>query len=419
MVRFCEVEGSTIGPLAGVRLGLKDEIPVAGVPTTGGLPNADPVTPAADAAVVARALRAGAIITATTTVSFPPFVPGTQVSLDSNNATQNPIDPARSPGGSSSGSAAAVAGGVVDVALGTDWAGSVRIPSAWCGLVGLKPTTGRVSLDGCPDFATNEIGTITRTVEENALLFEAIADTPAGATYRLADARRGGVRGLRVGIIHESRREPPFGDAVTSAFDSACERLRSLGAFVERVTIPSWTLGPTIGLIVRSLERVSDADAMGLIGSRGSRIDSNMLKLRATSYADDPHLPVQRELIEHLTRRLDGTLLAGIVSLRAQLSDEIDAALTACDLLVTPTTVTSPYELTSLRIDSSTPDATDPIELATSNCEQFNLSGHPAMSIPVGDDDVGMPFGLQLVARRYREFDIFRAAFALERPEHS
>ncbi len=249
-VRVLEIQGASSGPLAGRRIGIKDNIAVAGVPITNGSRTLS-YTPLQDAVVVERILDAGG------------FIAG-KLNLDDFSAAgfgdtsvfgppRNPIDPARSAGGSSSGSSAAVAAGLVDMALGVDQGGSVRMPAAACGLVGLKPTHGLVPSFGLThmDHTLDCIGPIARTVEEVALLLSVIAgpdwrDAQWTRDIELDDyvaAMEDGVNGLRVGVVSESMDSELCQPAVLAGAEATAGALRRAGAEVEEVSIPLWTSG--------------------------------------------------------------------------------------------------------------------------------------------------------------------------------
>ncbi len=409
VLRFCAVPGASAGPLTGWRLGVKDTIPVAGIPTMDGLPAAAPVVPVQDAIAVARCLAAGAMVSATTTVSFPPVLTGARV-------VRNPWDPRCSPGGSSSGSAVAVASGMVDAALGVDGAGSVRIPAAWCGLVGVKPTARLVPIRGCVDYETNEIGPITRDVEQSALLLEVLAGSASGAPGErvghhrpYSEAADLGIEGLRVGIVQESMSR--CGPATLEAFSRACRPLRELGAAPEAVSVPLWPLGTALGTMVRTLARLSDAAALGLRTTDWA--DPGLLRTRRAHYRSDGFLQRQAAFIEAAQKR-DDAPLARVAGLRAELTAQVEGALSRFDLLITPTTPTGPYplEIGPIPRAAGTPE---PIELATANCDPFNVTGHPALTVPAGHGEHDLPAGLQIAGRRCDEFTLYRAAFALER----
>lgn len=249
VVRFCEVRGTDEGPLAGRTLAVKDCIAVAGVPMTVGSRRLPYSVPLEDAVVVERLLDAGATITMKTNMEDMALGLGEGSFF---GASRNPVDPRFATGGSSSGSAAAVGSGMVDLALGADEGGSVRIPAAWSGLVGMKATHGLVPSHGLTymDHTIDHIGPITRTVADNALMLEVMAGgdwrdpqwvraDPVSKPYR-ATAERG-VEGLRIAVIDEALEPAGCTPDVMESFTAAQERLAELGAIIDHVSVPLWS----------------------------------------------------------------------------------------------------------------------------------------------------------------------------------
>src|SRR5262245_40620070 len=250
-VRVCHVEGASDGALAGKRIGIKDNIAVAGVPLTNGSRTLS-YTPQHDAVVVERILDAGGVIVGKTNLDD--FSASGFGDTSVFGPPRNPLEPSRSPGGSSGGSSAAVAAGLVDMALGVDQGGSVRMPAAACGLVGLKATHGLVPTFGVThmDHTLDCIGPITRTVRDAALLLSVIAgedwrDPQWVRGVRLDDYVAGvldGIAGLRIGVVRESL-DP---DVCQPAVLAGVEALRASGADVETTSIPLWSSGFAIWL---------------------------------------------------------------------------------------------------------------------------------------------------------------------------
>lgn len=336
------MRGADEGPLAGVRVGVKDNIPVAGIPLTQGELVDDAPIPDRDAVAVERLLAAGAAIVAKTNLG------------SAFGVARHPRDPRRSPGFSSSGSGAAVAAGLVDAALGTDVAGSVRIPAAWCGIVGMKPTHGLVPAGAFLDHpAFNDIGPLTESVEANAAMLEAMAARPG-----LMDTASQGIAGMRVGVLAESMDRDRCSPATLLAFGRATEVLAALGARIVSVSAPSW----------------SQASA-------------------------------------EMVARLDG--LAVVASERRRLARQLDRALAAADVLVTPTMPEGPFELSDERLRDAA--AFRPLlRHLIRNTSPLNLTGHPALSVPSGRGDHGLPTGLQILSRRHDEATIYRVGLAFE-----
>jgi amidase len=252
VIQMCEVRGAADGPLAGKTLGVKDCIAVAGVPMTNGGRRQPVLVPVEDAVVIERLLDAGVTVTAKTNLEDLGWGLGEGSAY---GPALNPFDNTRSTGGSSSGSGAAVASGMVDLALGADEGGSVRIPAAWCGLVGMKATHGLVPSYGMSymNHTLDHIGPMSKTVMDNALMLEAMAgpdwrdpqwtrDLPRNAGAYSATAERG-ISGIKIGILVESLEPVGATDDVLSAFELGSKTLAQLGATVGRASVPMWTSG--------------------------------------------------------------------------------------------------------------------------------------------------------------------------------
>lgn len=297
-----------------------------------------------------------------------------------------------------------------------DGAGSVRIPAAWCGVVGVKPTARLVPIEGGVDHQTNEIGPITRDVGRSAVLLQVLAGSGSGASEdRLGhprpyvEAADIGIEGMRVGIFQESMSR--CSPATLDAFDRACRTLSELGAMVTAASVPLWYLGPALGALIRTLARLADAATLGLRPTDWA--DPGLLYARREHYRSDRFLQRQTAFIEAVQER-DNTPLARVAGLRGELTAQVEAALSQFDLLITPTTPTGPYPLEPGRVPLAA-GAPEPIELATANCDPFSVTGHPAMTVPVGEGEHNLPAGLQIAGRKGDEFTIYRAGFALER----
>jgi amidase len=426
IIRICEVRGAAEGPLAGRTLGVKDCIAVAGIPTTNGGRRVPYAVPVEDAVVVERLLDAGATITMKTNLEDMALGLGEGSFF---GAARNPIDPRFATGGSSSGSGAAVAAGLVDLALGADEAGSVRIPAAWCGLVGMKATHGLVPSYGLSymDHTLDHIGPITRTVADNALMLEVMAGhdwrdpqwvrgEPIGAPYGATAGR--GVEGLRIGVIEEALGAVGCTDDTLEAFAAAETTLAGLGAALERVSVPLWPDAFTIeaGVIFAGLHamHVSGGQGVGHLG----RIDVETLAAATASgrlgAADlPPFLHVALLTVEHLRDKYLGVHIGKAQNLRLELRRQVTAALAGVDVLITPTI---PHVATELLDRPALPgEMAERAGLsAVANTCALDLTGHPALTIPCGSGEHGLPVGLQLIGRHFDEEQLYRAAFAFE-----
>lgn len=415
IVRFCDVKGADTGPLAGMHIGVKDHIPVAGIPVSNGNAADSAPTPTEDAAAVERLLDAGASITAKTTI-------GGSI----GGPARNPLNPAFSPGFSSSGSGAAVAAGMVDAALGTDIAGSVRIPAAWCGIVAIKATHGLVP--SCATLAgpnANQIGPITTTVTDNATMLEVMAGPdyrdphhadglpPGGGYISAADQ---GIDGLRIGFITEAAQPSICTPAALAALERAKERLSKLGAELAPVSVPLWNDAAVIMLTLTNIAAfASTPHWLGLSLDYHGRVDEPLHTAIATRDVPDPRRTLMSLLGEHLRRQFGQVSpIARAQNLRVELRRQVNLALAGVDVLVTPTMVVGPHKLDEATPGLDTAASRDLLNLQIRNTCPLNLSGHPALSVPSGPGDDNLPTGLQIIGRKLDEYTVYRAGFAFE-----
>lgn len=424
-IRFCTVTGAEDGPLAGLRAAIKDCIAVAGIPMTNGSRMQPTITPTEDAVVVERLLAAGVTIVGKTNMEDLAMGLGEGTPY---GAARNPIDPRFATGGSSSGSAAAVASGMADIALGADEAGSVRIPSAWSGLVGMKATHGLVPSYGLTymDHTLDHIGPMTRTIESNAQVLEVIA----GGDWRdpqwiRADPRPGdylgglgrGVAGMTFRVIEEALAPIGCTPDVLEAFESACDVLAAAGATVERVSIPLWSHAWAIesGALSFGLRAMLDSGGAGY-GHMGRinvhTMQSAVAQIRTS--ADDlaPLLKLMLLAAEHMRDAYLGTHYGRAHNLRLELRRQVEEAL-AGGLLLTPTTPTVAFELLDRR--------TEMLEMvdrmtgsAVLNTCALDLTGHPALSVPAGSGAHGLPVGLQVIGPRMAEDMLYQVGAVVE-----
>ncbi len=392
-------EGRYRGPLHGIPIALKDLIQTKGVRTTCGARILKDWIPDADATVAIRLREAGAILLGKLNLHEFAFGP-TGVNPHFGTA-RNPWGINRMPGGSSSGSGGGVAGCLCAGALGTDSGGSVRIPSSLCGIVGLKPTYGRVSRAGVVPLAwsLDHVGPMARTVEDAAIMLQALAgEDPADPStvavsvpnYRAALA--GGVRGLRIGVVRAmffDRLDPE----VRAAIEAAIEALKGLGAVVEDVDLR------TIGHAGPAVFAIISAEAMAY--------HQPYLKTRAKEYGEDVRIRLLAGQFVLATHYLDAQRARQVI--RA----EVDAVLRTQDALLMPATpIPAPQiEDRSLAVEG----VTDDVRAWLTRCTRpINLTGHPALSVPCGLTQAGLPIGLQLVGRYFDEATLLRIGAAYE-----
>jgi aspartyl-tRNA(Asn)/glutamyl-tRNA(Gln) amidotransferase subunit A len=411
------IEGADEGPLAGKTVAVKDNISTAGVRTTCGSAMLEEYVPPYDATAVENLKEAGATIPGKTNMDE--FGMGTTTETSAFGPTDNPAAEGRVPGGSSGGSAAAVAAGEADLALGTDTGGSVRCPAAFCGVVGIKPTYGLVSRYGLIAYANSleQIGPIAPTVAEAAELLDVIAGVDENdATTReapdegdYADAADGDVDGLEIGIPTELL--DGADEAVVETFWDAIDELESQGASYHEVSM-------------ESLEHAVEAYYVIAM----SEASSNLARFDGVRYGPTPEYEgnwneefagVREEGFgEEVKRRiLLGTyaLSAGYhdkyykqaQDARAWIKQDFDEALGEADVLASPTMPVPPMERGESLDDPLT------MYLADANTTPVNLANLPAISVPAGETGDGLPVGLQIVGPAFGEKEIIRAGSAL------
>jgi aspartyl-tRNA(Asn)/glutamyl-tRNA(Gln) amidotransferase subunit A len=411
------VEGGVPLDLAGVPIAVKDNIATLTLPTSCGSRILDGYVSPYEATAVTRLRRAGAIVVGKTNCDE--FAMGSSTENSAFGPARNPLDPSRVPGGSSGGSAAAVAAGVVPIALGSETGGSVRQPAAFCGIVGVKPTYGRVSRHGLVAFASSldQIGVFGRTVGDAALGLEVIAgrDTLDSTSADVPTAAyRGAVNSPLKGVVIGRPKEyfPEHLDPrIRQHCDRALDALRERGAIIRDVSLPHTDLAIPVYYIIAPAEASSNLARFD--GVRyGLRITGDGLKGMYEATRSQGFGP-------EVTRRiLLGTyvLSAGYYDayytkaqeVRGQIAEDFRAVFAAgVNLLFTPTTPTTAFPLGA---------KADPYEMYLSDIftATANLAGIPAMSLPIGRID-GLPVGGQLLAAHFDEHRMFSAGYALER----
>jgi amidase len=425
-IRVCRITGSEAGALRGRRLAVKDSIAVAGLPTTNGGRRLPYHVPTEDAVAVERVLAEGAVIVGKTNLEDMAFGWGEGSAF---GPTLNPRDLRLTTGGSSSGSAAAVAGGLADMALGGDSAGSIRVPASWCGIVGLKPTQGLVPTLGLShfDYTMETIGPMTTTVGDNALLLEVIAGPdwrePSGmSSYSpipYADAATENLAGLRIGVVSQALEPAGCDDDTLDSFAAAVERLRDRGAEIVSVESRSWLASPTIAFGLTLFVVCANHHLFGDGYGHLSRVDTQAVASRAAQTrlnGNDVPVQVQAALLagEYLQQSYQGIHHAKAVNARIQMRRELCELLDEVDVLVTPTVTEGPFELPEGPLSDS--EFISRLMGFTAGVNVFppSLTGHPALSMPCGVDSRDRPIGFQIIAGHYCEAALYRVAFGLE-----
>lgn len=414
-----EAEARKRFPLLGMTLGVKDNLCVEGLPATCASKMLEHYVPPYTATAVGRALAAGAILMGKTNLDE--FAMGSSTETSCFGPTRNPWDRERVPGGSSGGSAAAVAAGMVRAALGTDSGGSVRQPAALCGVVGLKPTYGKISRHGLIAYASSfdEIGTLTRNAEDAARLLSVMEgfDGKDDSMHRVAgkldyrSALAGGAAGLRIGIPRAWLGDG-LSEDVKRALLAAVERLRAAGAEIETTELPLTEYAVPVYHVLSFAEAGSNLGRYHgvLFGQRAEK--EALEEMYDTTRARYFGTEVKRRIL------LGTFVLAGgnydvyyrqAERVRQSLRRNFDRAFRRYDLLLGPTTATTAWKLGEKLADPMA------MYLSDSYTAAANLTGLPAVSVPCGIDSKGLPVGLQMIAPAYREDMLLRAAAAWER----
>lgn len=372
------------GALEGVTVSLKDLIHTRGVRTTAGSKHLADFVPKRDAEVVRRLRAAGAVIVGKT--SLHEWAYGVTSNNPHYGAVRNPYDPARIPGGSSGGSAVAVATGMSAASIGTDTGGSIRIPASLCGVVGLKPTFGAVPLDGVIPLSStmDHVGPLAETVELAATVFEVIAK-------RKLKPWGQGIRGMKIGLPSNYFFERLQKD-VERSVAKAIERAASQGAKLKKVKLPL----------------AEDANEAGKIILLWEALETHRkYKSRRAEYGD-----AVRGLLER-GEQITPKELSAAKKVRVAFTRELTKLWSGVDAIFTPTLpITAPFIGQDMVKIGRVQEEVRPC--LTRFCRVFNITGVPALSLPCGQDALGLPIGLQIVAAKRGESTVLRAAAALE-----
>jgi aspartyl-tRNA(Asn)/glutamyl-tRNA(Gln) amidotransferase subunit A len=378
--------GTFRGPLHGVPISIKDIIDVRAVATTAASRVREGHVASRDAAVVAQLREAGAVIVGKTNLHE--FALGTTNEDSAYGPVRHPLDANRSPGGSSGGSAASVLDGMAFGSIGTDTGGSVRIPAAACGLVGLKPAYGEVSVDGVVPLSStlDHVGALCRSVEDAALLYDVLRGE------RSARIDRRDLRGLRLGVLR-GYFVALLDLQVASTFETLCARLRDAGAILEDVEIAHAADIAPIYLHV--------------VLAEAAAYHAKTLDSRAEAYT--PNVRIRLEMGRYILAQDYVRALEG----RRVLMAEVDAALRGRDALLLPTLAVPATKLGAATVKIGAVEET--VRNITLRLTQlFNITGHPAISVPCGRTAEGLPIGAQFVGHRHATRQLLQAAAAAE-----
>jgi amidase len=419
------IEGAPTGKLAGKTVAVKDNVAVAGVPMMNGASILEGYVPDVDATIVTRLLDAGATIVGKSHCEYYCFSGGSHTGA--LGPVHNPRRMGYSAGGSSSGSAALLAAGEVDLAIGGDQGGSIRMPASYCGVVGMKATWGLVPYTGVMpiELTLDHAGPMTRSVADNALMLEVLAG-PDGLDPRQSlassqkvaytEALSGNVKGLRIGVLREGFGLPNSEPDVDQKVREAAQTFRSLGAVVEEVSVPMHLLGPAIWTPIAcegATQQMMKDNGHGF-NWKGlyvtSMIDAHAAwRGRADELSDT--LKLTMFVGEWFIRTGRGRWYAKAQNLARKLKGAYDAALAQYDVLLLPTL---PLKATPL------PPADAPRELYVQRAFEMlpntcptDATGHPALQLPCSMSD-GLPVGMMLIGRHFDEATLYRAGHAFE-----
>ncbi len=409
-------KGENVGLLAGVPVALKDNLCQVGIPTTCSSKILEGWRPPYSATVIERLLAAGAVPVGKTNLDE--FAMGSSTENSAFGPTRNPLNPSRVPGGSSGGSAAAVAADMTPLALGSDTGGSIRQPAALCGLVGVKPSYGLVSRYGLIAFASSldQIGPLTKTVTDAAMLLEAIAGHDAMDATSLPEPApslvahvNDGVAGKRIGLVRELV-EGADEDVVASV-NRAVEALRAAGATIVELSVPEFRLGLSAYYLIAPAEASSnlarfDGVRYGLRVDEGD-VTAMMEATRTAGFGEE----VKRRIMlgtYALSAGYYDAYYGQALKVRTLTIDAFARAYREVDLLLGATTPSVAFEFGSKTSDPMAMYLSDVFTIPS------NLSGDPAISVPFGSGEAGLPTGVQLLGPGRSEAQLFAAARVLE-----
>lgn len=409
-------KGASLGPLDGVPLGLKDNIAAKGLRTTCGSRILENFVPPYDATVVRRLREAGAVILGK--LNMDEFAMGSSTETSAFGPSRNPWDRERSPGGSSGGSAAAVAAGLGFGSLGTDTGGSIRQPAAFTGLTGLKPTYGRCSRYGVVAYGSSldQVGPLGRSVEDCALLLEAIAGGDARDSTSLdvevpawsRELATADVKGLRLGVPKEyfvDGLAPEVGAAVREAL----ARLEEMGATLVDLSIPHTEYAVATYYILAPAEASSNLSRFDGVRYGFSKRDGDLSEMYGRTRAEGFGAEVKRRIMIGTYLLSSGAYenyYLRALRARTRIRRDFDEAFAQVDAIVMPTTPAPAFRLGEREKDPVRGYLADVYTLVA------NLAGLPAMSLPCGVSSEGLPIGMQIMGKAMDEATVFRVGAA-------
>ncbi|GEL67540.1 Asp-tRNA(Asn)/Glu-tRNA(Gln) amidotransferase subunit GatA [Marinilactibacillus psychrotolerans] len=404
--------------LSGLPIGIKDNIVTKGLTTTAASKMLEDFVPVYDATVVEKLAKAGMVSIGK--LNMDEFAMGGSTENSAFKVTRNPWDLSKVPGGSSGGSAAAVAAGQVPVSLGSDTGGSIREPAAFTGIVGMKPTYGRVSRYGLIAFGSSldQIGPFSRTVKDNALVLNAISgydqrDSTSykGETPDFTDGIEKGVKGMRIGVPKEYFNEDAKEKGIVDSVRAALKKYEELGAEIVEVSLPHSKYGIPAYYIIASSEASSNLQRFDGIryGYRADNVNS-LEELYVKSRSEGFGLEVKRRIMLgtfSLSAGFYDAHFKKAAQARTLIRQDFEKVFEEVDFLVAPTTTTTAFDIGG-KIE-------DPLAMYMADIltVPVNLAGVPSVSIPCGFSN-NMPVGMQLIGKHFDEQTLYRAAYAYE-----
>ncbi len=410
--------GKNPGPLAGIPVALKDNLLYSGEKMTCGSKILENYFSPYTGTAVEKLEEAGAIVIGKTNMDE--FAMGSSGETSYFGPTKNPLHPDRVPGGSSSGSAAAVASGDVPIALGSDTGGSVRQPASFCGVCGLRPTYGRISRYGLSALASSidQIGVLASSVEDTALVYSLISGhDPKDSTslnekgYELSDSIEEGVKGLKIGIPKEYMGETLHSE-IRERILEISNKLVSAGAEVKEISLPSLEQALATYYIIAPAEISSnlaryDGVRYGFRAPEAQTLEEMYIESRTQGFGPE----VKRRILLGTSILSSGnyeSYYLKALKVRSMIKKEFEKIFSSIDLIFSPTTPTPPFKFGEVK---------DPMEMSMADSYTIpsSLAGLPAMSVPVGSIEKNLPVGAQLIGGTFSEPTIFRCARFMEK----
>ncbi len=411
-------KGNAISPINGIPIAIKDNLCTQNIKTTCASKILNNYIPTYDATVVKKVLEEGAVVIGKTNLDE--FGMGSSTENSIIGPTRNPVDPERVPGGSSGGSAAAVAAGETILALGTDTGGSIRLPSSYCGIAGIKPTYGRVSRYGLIAYASSldQIGALARTVEDCAILLNCICghdrlDTTS-STVKRPDFRRclkNGIKGIKIGLPREYFVEG-LDFQVKDQIGKAVNLLKENGADIVNISLPHARYAISTYYLIATAEASSNLARFDGVkyGFRSNSDASDLLGMYEETRSDGFGKEVKRRIMLGtyvLSAGYYDAFYLKAQEARALIKKDFDTAFEEVDCMITPVSPCIPFKLGE--------KISDPLQmyLVDVYTVSLNLSGVPGMSVNCGKVD-GLPVGMQIIGRPFDEETVLRVGYAYE-----